>query len=163
MLLFLGGGRGRSIFWSIFVCQVLSTSSQCICAIVFWGEGGLSAKVYLSAKFYLIVVKPMHDLVLWREGGLSSTLCSSDKFCLVICNSSLCNWFPGCSLVMIYLSVSIYTSDFMYQCSNIVIHLLLLIHNYIWIAIIWHIHIYEHGDTKSYLQLKTHHISVICK
>ena len=69
----------------------------------------------------------------------------------------------GGSFVMIYLSVSIYTSDFMYQCRNIVIHLLLFIHNYIWIAIIWHIHIYEHGDKKSNLQLKTHHISVICK
>ena len=90
-----GGGRGRSICWSILVCQVLSTSSQCICAIVS-GGGGPSTKVYLSAKFYLIVVKRRHVWSCSVEGGaLFSTLCSSDKFCLVVCNSSLCNWFLG--------------------------------------------------------------------
>ena len=163
MLLFLGGevgGPSAEVYLSAKFCLLVVNAY----VLLFPGGGGPSAKVYLSAKFYLIVVKARH---IWScsvgGGGLSSTVCSSDKFCLVVCNSSLCNWFLGGSSVMIYLSVSISTSDFMYQCSNIVIHLLLLIHNYIWIAIIWHIHIYEHGDKKSNLQLKTHHISVICK
>ena len=134
---------------------------MCYC---FWGRGSICQSILVSqVLFNSSQAKACMILFCGGKGGLSSTLCSSDKFCPVVCNSSLCNWFLGGHLFIIYLSISIYTSDFMYQCRNIVIHLLLLIQNYIWIAIMWHIHIYEHGDKKSNLQLKTHHISVIYK
>ena len=164
MLLLMEGREGGGPFPEVYLSAKFCLLVVNAYVLLFPGGGGPSAKVYFSAKFYLIVVKARH---IWScsvgGGGLSSTLCSSDTFYLVVYNSSLCNWFLGGSSVKIYLSVSISTSDFMYKCSNIVIHLLLLIHNYIWIAIIWHNHICEHGDKKTNSQLKTHHISVICK
>ena len=55
-------------------------------------------------------------------------VCSSDNFVLWYAIHLYSIDLGGLS-VMLYLSASISASDFMYQCGNIVIHLLLLIHN----------------------------------
>ena len=162
MLLFLRGRGVPSICWNILACQVLFTSSQCICAIVSRGRGPIYQSILVS-QFIFNSSQGKAYIIFFCGGSLSSRVCSSDKFLssgIQFISMQLISW--GTS-VMIYLSVSISTSDFLYQCSNIVIHLLLLIHIYIWIAMIRDIHIYEHGDKKSNLQLKTYHISVICK
>ena len=146
-----------------YICNLFHVLLYQTCILILGGPSGKVVSYWYLIHTGIQFISAQLTIVSGVCGVPSTTICSSDKFCLVVCNSSLLNWPEGLHLPWVYLISSISTTYFMYQCSNIVIHLLLLIDNYIWITIIWYIHTYQNGDKKSNLQLKTHHISVIHK